>query len=506
MIKKSRLDLGRGIFLFVLLILLSGCSRYHAPDQLIVDLPNQFKEQGENQNPKAQNAKDEALALNLFWWESFKDPHLNGLVEKLLEGNLALKQAQSRTMQMRALAGQAGSQLWPTLDLNLGFSRRKQLNMFSRLRSPASGASNMPTSFQIDNYTSALQVNYELDLWGRLKSLSQAAEIDAIATEQDMQAMAMSLISTLVDLWLQSIESKAKLKLIQNQLIQDEKLLSLSKERFSQGLGVSIDFLQQTQQRDRTQAQIPMLEAQISVLERKISALLGQTQQQITIPEQLPIVDQALPKLGLPSEVLFARPDVRAAHAKLKAADARVVAAVTARYPAFRIAADIGYQSFEIENLFKDWVGSIATNLISPLFDAGRRASEQRRMEEMLKERVSALAEVSLNAFNEIEDAITYERQQKSQAALIQKQVASATLLLDRAKSRYLEGVGDFLTVVTATQGLYQAQISLLTAQRQALSYKVLFHKAVGGEIVVKETQKIEAQKSTQSHEKVEQK
>ncbi len=468
------------------LIFLASCSRYHAPDKIAVDLPSQFKEQAQSEQKSDKNGKDEALALNLLWWESFKDVQLNQLVEKLLEGNLALKQAQSRTMQMRALAGQAGSQLWPTLDLNLGFSRRKQLNMFSRLRTPASGASNMPTSFQIDNYTSALQVNYELDLWGRLRSLSKAAEIDAIATEEDMQAMAMSLISTLVDLWLQSIEAKSKLKLIQSQLAQDERLLELSKTRFSQGLGASIDLLQQTQQRDRTKAQLPMMEAQISALERKMSALLGQTQSALPIPEQLPMVDQSLPKLGVPSEVLFARPDVRSAHAKLKAADARVVAAVTARYPAFRIAADIGYQSFEIENLFKDWVGSIATNLISPLFDAGRRESEQRRMEEILRERVSALAEVSLNAFNEIEDALSYERQQKNQVELIKKQVESATLLLDRAKSRYLEGVGDFLTVITSTQGLYQAQIALLTAQRQALSYRVLFHKAVGGEIVVK--------------------
>jgi NodT family efflux transporter outer membrane factor (OMF) lipoprotein len=487
------------VILLLGLGLLMACSRYHAPDQALADLPSQFREQKEQPKDSAipkEDSKSQALALNLSWWEVFKNPQLNQMVEQLLSNNLSVAQAKTRVVQMRALATQAGSQLWPTLDLNLGFTRRKQLNMFSRLnRTPslpqtstggtaaASSATKMPSSFQLDTYSSALAVSYELDLFGRLKSLSKASEIDAIATEQDMQAMALSLVSTFVDLWLQSIEAQQKLKLLESQLKEDEKLLTLSKSRFSQGLGISIDVLQQTQQRDRTRIQIPMLEGQIAILKRKMAALVGKTEIQIDLPESLPILDQSMPKLGVPSEVLFARPDIRAAHARLKAADARVSAAVSARYPAFRIGADLGYQSFDIKTLFDEWVGSIALNLVSPIFDAGRRASEQQRMEEMLKERVHALAELSLNAFNEIEDALTLERQQNEQLSLLNEQMGSAKTLNDRAKSRYLEGVGDFLTVVTSTQGLYQVQINALTAQRQALSYRVLFHKALGGEI-----------------------
>jgi len=124
------------VILLLGLGLLMACSRYHAPDQALADLPSQFREQKEQPKDSAipkEDSKSQALALNLSWWEVFKNPQLNQMIEQLLSNNLSVAQAKTRVVQMRALATQAGSQLWPTLDLNLGFTRRKQLNMFSRL-------------------------------------------------------------------------------------------------------------------------------------------------------------------------------------------------------------------------------------------------------------------------------------------------------------------------------------------------------------------------------------
>ena len=152
----------------------------------------------------------------------------------------------------------------------------------------------------------------------------KAFEKDAFAMELDAYALAMTLSATVVDTWLLLIETQSRLEITQDQLKSELDLLHLTEARFEQGLAPQIQVLQQQQQSDRTQAQLPLLHAQITQLKRQLAAFLGQTSlHSFQIPAQLPVLP-SLPEIGLSGDLLMQRPDLLAAHTRLSAADARV--------------------------------------------------------------------------------------------------------------------------------------------------------------------------------------
>jgi outer membrane protein, multidrug efflux system len=481
--------------LFCVLISLGGCTRYRLsqPSQA----PERFTEHPFDEQAGADSSgaplPTPPLEASEPWWVSFQDEQLNDVMRQLFDQNLQLKQAQERVTQMRAIASQMGSQRWPSLNLDLGWSRSKQLNPFARLSgsAPSAGSTMMtggamagggaPEDFTQDTFKASLSVSYEIDVWGRLGSQTEAAERDAIASEEDLTAMAITLSASAVDVWLQLIEQGARREVIRAQFHDDETQLALVVDRFNQGLAPHVEVLQQTQQRDRTRAQIPLVDARGAQLRRRLAALQGHALPRgLEIPKALPRLPR-LPKLGLPMEVLFKRPDLRAAQARLTAADARVSAALSARLPALRLGASIGAQSFEASELLDQWVWSLSSNLLTPLFQAGRLKAEQTRQEAILRERVHALSERVIIAYHEVENAITLERQQRVQLDALDAQYTSANALFESAQDRYLEGVGDFFTVLTARQGLFSVTLSRLIAQRALLSYRVQLHRALGG-------------------------
>ena len=458
---------------------LGACTRYHAPPVSPKVAPR-FTEAPTNAP---------TVRLDARWWAPFGDEGLSALIDGLMKQNLALKQASQRVLQLRAVATQVGSQRWPSLNFEGSVSRNKQLNQFSRLPTasvssmdgaPTSPTNSMPTSFTLDSYRASLAVSYELDVWGRLGSLTEASERDAVAAEQDRNAMAVTLTASAAELWFQLAELKARDALLAQQLKADEELLSLTLARAEEGLAPHLQVLQQTQQRDRTRAQRPLLAAQEASLTRRLALLMGEVSQPLTPNASLPDLP-SLPELGVPAELLLRRPDVRAAQARLAAADARVSAAVSARLPSLRIGGNLGFQAFEPSELFDDYVWGLSSSLLAPIFQAGRLSAAQSQQEAALKERLFALQERLITAYHEVEDALSLEREQQRQLKALERVVQSGEELVESATSRYLEGLGDFLTVLNARQGLYAAQLALLSARRATLSSRVQLHRALGG-------------------------
>ena len=467
----------------------SACSRVHVA--VAPKVVEDFEEVSDSTDAQVKSSiqQDEP------WWHSLNDSQLNRLIGGLFTNNLQLKQATERITQVRAIAVQAGSQRWPSVSLDLGWSRTKQLNPFARLArsstSPAAGTpgmnssmgapSAMPESFTQDNFRASLAVSYELDVWGRIGSLTQAAELDVVATEADLKSMAITLSASAVDIYLQLIEAQVRLEVLQEQLKDDEDQLQVVKTRYQQGISPHIEVLQLTQQRDRTRSQLPPMQAMISQFKRSLAALRGESKlTRFIIPNRLPLKPN-LPSLGIPASILENRPDIQSAMARLKAADARVSAAVSSRLPALRFGTNAGYQSFEMSELFDDFIWSLSGSLFTPLFQGGRLKAEQARTEAVLRERLHAVHERYLTAYHEIENALANERSLSEQFERIKEQHNSAKVLFESARNRYLQGVGDFLTMLNARQGLFASRLAMLTAERSVLSARVQLHRACGG-------------------------
>ncbi len=404
------------------------------------------------------------------WWRAFDDPALDALLERAFADNLDLKQAFARVAQARALATQAGSARWPTLDLSASVGRSRGYDFFGEAQ----------TTDQIGLSAAA---SYEVDLWGKIEARADAADADVFAARHDLEAIAMSLSAEVTDTWYGLAEQQAQRALLEQQLETNRTLLELVQLRFGNGLASAVDVLQQQDQVRRIEAQLPLVEARRQVLAHRLANLLGKAPGQVELapPSTLPALPAA-PATGLPADLLKRRPDVQAARARAVAADHRIAAALADRFPALRLSASTGFQADSFGDLIDRWVWSIAGSLVAPVIDGGRRAAVVEQQRAALEASLAALAQTLLRAIREVNDALVQEARQAEHLAALDAQIANARSLLEQSQARYVEGLTDYLPVLTALRAVEQTEQQRLTAQGQLVSYRIQLYRALGGD------------------------
>ncbi len=457
------------------LLLLAACNPHVRRDEskLPVDLGERFAATPESagQAPAAR------------WWAAFDDSELDKLMDRLLAENLDLKQAGERIIQARAVATQAGSGRWPQVTANLSAGA-------SRVHSPSFsvGPTGPVTTIEADvvqRYDVNVGAAYEVDLWGRIEALTDAAEADVAATELERQALAITLTATLADLWFSLVEARASLDLLRRQTELNRLFLSLVEQRFAQGLSNAVEVLQQREQVERTEAQVPQFEARVAALEHQLAVLVALRPGALQVKSDAAALPElpALPAVGVPSDLLKRRPDIRATQARLAAADHRVAAAVADRFPTIRLSASTGFQADDLADLLDRWVWSIVGSVAAPIIDGGRRAAVVEQRKAQLREGVQRLGGQLLVALREVTDALVLEQRQALYLERLDAQLAVARELLDQAKARYVEGLSDYLPVLTALRAVQQAEIGRLAAQRQLVSHRIQLHRALAGDL-----------------------
>lgn len=445
--------------------LAAGCAHEPAADKTPLEVPQAFSQPA----PQSQGAAWDPEAR---WWEDFGDPHLNALMDQTLARNLDLEQSWARLAQLKAVARQQGSQNWPQASLDLQGSRQQ-----TAFQSPAG-----LQTFQANRFSASVSASYEVDLWGRIESLGKAADMDVLASQEDLQALAMSLTAQAAELWFNLLEQRNQMDLLQSQIKINEQLLELVQYRFGYGQATALDVYQQQQQLRATQAQLPQLQSRLNSLERQLAVLSGVAPGQLALPDSrtLPALPP-LPAAGVPSELLQHRPDLRAAQLRVEGADERVAAAIADRFPALRLTGSTGFQGQELSTLLDNWVWSIAGGLTAPLLDGGRRAAEVDRQRAALRERVAAYGKLILQAILEVEDALGNEQQQQLYIDQLEEQLRISEATLDQARLQYTRGLSNYLQVLTALRSHQQNQQNLISARRQLLSSRVQLCRAMGG-------------------------
>ena len=406
------------------------------------------------------------------WWQMFGDDHLNSLVQKALSDNFDLRQAWSRLDAANALAEVAGASLWPQINLAAGASKSHTVVTAGGRR----------TSVRSDSRTATPAASYEIDLWGRLRSQRSAAELDAQASRSDLDAAAITLSASVTDVYFSLLEQRERRALILQQSKANETFLELTRLRFSQGQASALDVYQQQQQTAATTAELPLVESRLKVSQHQLAVLLGRTPgtdltgARADMPALPP-----LPATGLPASLLTLRPDVRAAHIRVAAADQRLAAAIADRFPAVALSASLPFQATHTADLFRDFVWSIGANLSVPVVDGGRRRAEVDRNRAVKQERLDAYAATLLNALREVEDALVQERQQVAFLARVDEQVDLAQSTLREARSRYANGLSDYLNVLTALRSLQVLELRQIQERKHLLDYRVALCRALGG-------------------------
>lgn len=408
------------------------------------------------------------------WWQEFGDPQLTALVDRALAGNLQLAGAWARVDQATALARQAGAGRWPQVNLSGSASRSRRTLPF--------GGGALGDNYTANNYNLSVGASYEVDLWRRVGSGAKASALDALAARDDLESIAISLAANVVEAYFDVLFAREQQALLATQLETDETFEELVKLRFEQGLGASaLDVYQARQQATATRAQLALAQGMERVAEYRLAVLLGQPPGSVKVEGAALPPLPALPGTGVPGDLILRRPDVRAMQRRVEAADWRVAAAVAARLPTLSLSANAGFESTNVEDLFGSPIYNLAANLLGPIFDAGARKANADRSKAVVAELVASYGSVLLNALLEVESALVLEDRQRAHIEELERQVELGQATLREARTRYREGIDSFLPVLTSLTSLHRGELSLLSARRQLVSYRIQLCRALGG-------------------------
>ena len=448
----------QSLLLFLLLLLLGGCSPFSAQIQPaeLTELPQSYSVDGESSTTPDR------------WWQSFASADLDRLIEEALTDNLSLRQAWARLEQARTLSRQSESSWQPDLNLIAGQST-------SRI-----GTSDITTDSE--GYSLGLSSSFEFDLWGRIAAEVESQQKEEQATREDLNTVAISLAAEVTDSWLQLLTQIQQQKLVAEQIVIAQSYLDLIDLRFRKAQATALDILQQKELIAALQAKLPALQSKEQLLRNKLLVLLGNNPQQaleLTCFE-LPQL-QPLPELGIPAKLLEQRPDIRSAGLRLQAADWNLSVAKAERLPALKLTASSS-TSGDFGDLFDNWLLNLANNLTAPLLDGGKRSAEVERQQAIISERLASYQETVLIAIREVEDALFSEQKLQEEWTALQHQLGLAEQTLATAKNRYLKGLSTYLPVLTELQNIEQLQQDLLNQQLDLLTNRVVLHRALGGD------------------------
>jgi NodT family efflux transporter outer membrane factor (OMF) lipoprotein len=439
----------------VLATSLAGCAATVGDVAPPAELPPQFSASG-------------AEAAPARWWQALGDPRLDALMDQAMAGNFGLRAAWDRLRQAQAVADESRALLLPGVDGSAGASRAAN-------HSPRFGTT-YATSFSL-----GLAATYELDLWGRLRSTYDAARLDAAAGEADLRAAAMTLSAQVASTWFWVVESRGQLGLLDGQVRTNKDYLEMVTVKFGQGQVSATDVLQQRQVLEQTRGERHVVASRLAVLKHALAALLGRAAGQHAPPPEgkLPALP-ALPATGVPAECVQARPDVRAAWLRVRAADQRTAAAIAEQFPRVGLSARADTTAERVRDLFDNWLASLAANLAAPLFDAGQRRAEIERSRAAAAERLHAYAQAVLTAVAEVEDALAEEAHQRRYVESLRKQLTLSEQSVQQVRDSYAMGAMDFTRLLTTLLSHQRLQRTHLQARRELIERRIDLYRALG--------------------------
>lgn len=440
-------------------LLLAGCSfmpRYERPPAPVAaSFPYPSAQEG---TPAAQ----------LPWDSFFADARLRSLIATALEHNRDLRVAVLNIAQARAQYDIRQADRYPTLAAGLSGSRAPD------------SKGNQVTTYQANLGISS----WEIDFFGRIASLSEAALAQYLATEEGRKAAQITLVASVANAWLNLAADEELLKLTRDTLATREETARLTKLRFDSGVTSEIDFRLAQSLTESSRAALAQLERQRAGDLNFLAVLLGQP----VAPDfvvGITTLDVTLPDVpaGVPSDVLVRRPDVRAAEQQLIAANASIGAARAAFFPRITLTAGVGTASSELSGLFKggSWGWTVAPSLVLPIFDAGRNRASLSSAEVGRDIAVAQYERAIQQAFRDVADALagraTYGEQLRAQAAVVEAESVRFRL----ARLRYENGVANYLDLLDAQRALFTAQTTLVQSRLARLQNQVQLYRALGG-------------------------
>ena len=416
------------------------------------------------------------------WWTIYSDPALEKVVDEALAGNGDLLIAAARVDEARALLGEASSFLWPTVDAQAAVSRQQ---ISTRTATTFPGIQR-----EYSNHRATLNVSYELDLFGRLRSNAAAARAELQASEASREAVRLALAAQVAKSYFALRSFDEQVSLTRRTVALREEALGLQRKRFQGGVISEYELRQLEAEAAAVRAQLPPLEREREREEVALSVLLGRSPKQVF--EGFVQVKQASDEApgppavpsGLPSELLLRRPDLVEAERQLAAANARIGVARAEMFPSISLTAFLGSESAALSNLFSGGAAAtwqVAAAVTQPIFAGGRLKARTEQAEARERAVVAQYQQAIRSAFGEVRTALIAQSRARESYDAESARVAALAETLRLARLRYQNGVASQLDVLDAERGLLAAQTARIEALRAHRAAVADLFRALGG-------------------------
>ena len=419
--------------------------------------------------PAAYRAKAPAILPRppLDWWRGFRSKELTDLIEEAQTANFDIAIAMARIVQADAQSKLAGAPLLPTADFDATVERSRQAGGPDRTR-----------------YQVAVTASYEIDFWGKNRANSRAAQEQAVAVRFDRDTVAVSAIVSVATAYFLVLAAQDRLRIAHRNVESANRVLTLIRQRREGGTASDLEVAQQETLLASQRAQIPLLDevlrqnvATLALLIGRAPAFLkvrGGTLYSLGIPVVRP---------GLPSELLYQRPDIRSAEAGLASTDASVEAARAAFFPSITLTGQGGFTSAALRALFRPESAfySLAGNLAQPIFDGWRLEGQLELAQGQRMEALNVYRKAVISGFTDVERALISIAERAEQERLQQQVVEASRRAFEIAETRLREGTVDLVTVLITQQALFTAEENRVTARLARLQAVLSLYQALGG-------------------------
>ncbi|HEX4823018.1 MAG TPA: efflux transporter outer membrane subunit [Candidatus Polarisedimenticolaceae bacterium] len=419
---------------------------------------------------EAQAAQAKALT-DVPWFEVFGDPELKALVEQALANGYDARIAAARVEEAQARYGVAKSAYWPQVGYAAGYD-------YTRLPQSVD-----PSGNAASRYSANVNVAWEIDLWGRVRRLNEAALHDYLATEEARRGVLLTLASEVAQSYFALIELDAELEIAKRTTSSFQETFDLFNRKLQGGAASALETSRAQALTSQTAAAIPDIERRIVETENQINLLVGRPPQ--PIPRGTPLQGQRVyPEAppGLPSALLERRPDVRQAEETLISANAGVGVAQANFFPVISLTGLLGGVSKELSEVFgNDKTWSIGAGLAGPIFQGGRLKREKQVAIAQWEQAKIGYEQAVTNAFADVSTALVAVQKLQEVKTQLASSVAAYEESVRIANVRYLSGLSSYFEVIDAQQQLFPVENALAQARRDELNAIVSLYKALGG-------------------------
>jgi multidrug efflux system outer membrane protein len=423
------------------------------------------------------------------WWKAFDDPMLTSLVERAIAANLDLRLAEARLRQARAVLGVAVAGFWPTLDASGSYRRSYGSSVSAGISGGGVGsasAAGRPNSEGVDLFRDGLDAAWELDIFGGVRRNIEASEADLLAAVEDRRDVLVSLVAELGADYIGLRGFQQQIAIARKNLQAQQHTAEITSKRHQVGFASGLDVANANAQVATTQAQIPVLESSARAAIYGLSILLASEPaalvEELAAETPIPPTPPEVP-VGLPSELLRRRPDIRRAEAQIHGATARIGVATADLFPKFSLTGSFGYSGNAVSSLthWENRFWAVGPTVSWPIFDAGAIRWNIEVQNAIEEQAILTYQKTVLTALKDVETAlVAYAKEQDHRQALTEA-VANNRKAVELSLMLYTAGRTDFLNVLTAQRSLYVSEDALAQSVRGVSENLVALYKALGG-------------------------